>query len=131
MARASMFIATNVKLATASDGYVTWSACDKITIAMALRHFAESAGATMLRMTRCSQNGYGIHGLCISRLVAGGLCISRLVPISGSDWRGFLFAMQTRASVKPIRSDEVDRARTSARWFWLTLGASRRCRMPN
>lgn len=108
------FVATSVILATASDGYVTWSACDKITIASALGHFAESAIATMLRMIRCSQNGYGIHGVCTSRVVVGGLCNSRLVPISGPDRRGFLFCTQPRAIVKPVRSNDAYRARTSA-----------------
>ena len=96
---------------------------DQITIASALGHFAESAIATMLRMIRCSQNGYGIHGVCTSRVVVGGLCNSRLVPISGPDRRGFLFCTQPRAIVKPVRSNDVYRARTSAIWFWLTLGA--------
>ena len=78
---------------------------DQITIASALGHFAESAIATMLRMIRCSQNGYGIHGVCTSRVVVGGLCNSRLVPISGPDWRGFLFCTQPRAIVKPVNTE--------------------------
>ena len=42
------------------------------------------------------------------------MCDSRLVPISGPDRRGFLFCTQPRAIVKPVRSNDAYRARTSA-----------------